>query len=164
MIFIVIRGPAPIPIYWYWCWYWQKILATYWNIVLYLFILVCTCLEYQLYLFILVPRKLPESCPNVARKLTGSCPEVVRTLSGSCPKVALRHKHRNVHESSPRESCEFINRTILHRISVRTFLWWWRFLWSGSTFGPRDINTEMVTKIVAVRAVNLSTGPFCTEF
>ena len=29
---------------------------------------------------------------------------------------------------------------------------------------PRDINTEMVTKIVAVRAVNLSTGPFCTEF
>ena len=29
---------------------------------------------------------------------------------------------------------------------------------------PRDINTEMVTKIVPVRAVDLSIGPFCTEF
>ena len=29
---------------------------------------------------------------------------------------------------------------------------------------PGDINTEMATKIVPVRAVNLSTGPFCTEF
>ena len=31
-------------------------------------------------------------------------------------------KHRDGHENSPCESCEFINRTILHRISVRTFL------------------------------------------
>ena len=30
--------------------------------------------------------------------------------------------------------------------------------------GPRDINTEIVMKVVPVRAVNLSTGPFCTEF
>ena len=29
---------------------------------------------------------------------------------------------------------------------------------------PRDINTEIVTKIVPVRAVDLSIGPFCTEF
>ena len=29
---------------------------------------------------------------------------------------------------------------------------------------PRDINIEMVTKIVPVRAVDLSIGPFCTEF
>ena len=29
---------------------------------------------------------------------------------------------------------------------------------------PRDINTEMFTKRVAVRAVNFSIGPFCTEF
>ena len=29
---------------------------------------------------------------------------------------------------------------------------------------PRDINTEMFTKIVPVRAVNFSIGPFCTEF
>ena len=29
---------------------------------------------------------------------------------------------------------------------------------------PRDINTEMVTKVVPVRAVNLSIGAFCTEF
>ena len=28
----------------------------------------------------------------------------------------------------------------------------------------RDINKEMVTKIVPVRAVDLSIGPFCTEF
>ena len=35
---------------------------------------------------------------------------------------------------------------------------------SGSTFGPRDINTEMVTEIAPVRAVNFSIGPFCTEF
>ena len=30
--------------------------------------------------------------------------------------------------------------------------------------GPRGIKTEIVTKVVPVRAVNLSTGPFCTEF
>ena len=29
---------------------------------------------------------------------------------------------------------------------------------------PRDINTEMVTKVVPVRAVELSIGAFCTEF
>ena len=29
---------------------------------------------------------------------------------------------------------------------------------------PRDVNIEMVTKIVPVRAVDLSIGPFCTEF
>ena len=29
---------------------------------------------------------------------------------------------------------------------------------------PRDVNTEMVTEIVPVRAVDLSIGPFCTEF
>ena len=30
--------------------------------------------------------------------------------------------------------------------------------------GPRDISTEIVTKIVPVRAVHLSIEPFCTEF
>ena len=34
----------------------------------------------------------------------------------------------------------------------------------GLEIGLRDINTEIVTKIVPVRAVNISTGPFCTEF
>ena len=29
---------------------------------------------------------------------------------------------------------------------------------------PRDVNIEMVTKIVPVRAVDLSIGRFCTEF
>ena len=29
---------------------------------------------------------------------------------------------------------------------------------------PRDINTEMVMKVVAVRAGNFSIGRFCTEF
>ena len=35
---------------------------------------------------------------------------------------------------------------------------------NGSTFGARDINTEMVTKIVPMRAVDLSIRQFCTEF
>ena len=43
-------------------------------------------------------------------------------LPESCPKVAPRHKHRNVHESGPQKSCEFLDRCILHRISVRTTL------------------------------------------
>ena len=30
--------------------------------------------------------------------------------------------------------------------------------------GHRDIKTEIVKKVVPVRAVNLSIGPFCTEF
>ena len=34
----------------------------------------------------------------------------------------------------------------------------------GSTSGPRDINTETIMKVVLMRAQNLSTGPFCTEF
>ena len=42
------------------------------------------------------------------------------------------------------------------------------FSGSGELLGPetglRDINTEIVTKIVPVRAVDISTGPFCTEF
>ena len=36
--------------------------------------------------------------------------------------LAPRHKHRNGHESGPGESCKPLDRTILHRISVRTFL------------------------------------------
>ena len=35
---------------------------------------------------------------------------------------ALRYKHRNGHESGPRQSCQFLDRCILHRISVRTTL------------------------------------------
>ena len=34
----------------------------------------------------------------------------------------------------------------------------------GPKIGLRDINTEIVTKMVPVRAVDLSIGPFCTEF
>ena len=34
----------------------------------------------------------------------------------------------------------------------------------GPEIGLRDINTEIVTKMVPVRAVDLSVGPFCTEF
>ena len=85
-------------------------------------------------------------------------------ICGGHWKWSPRHKPRNCHESSPRESCEFIDQTNLHRISVQTFLWWRRFLGSGSTFGAGDINIETVTKIVPVRAVDLSIGPFCTEF
>ena len=79
-----------------------------------------------------------------------------------------RHKHRNCHENSRRESCEFLDRTILHRISVRTTFQRRHFPGEGQLLGPetgfRDINKEIVTKIVAVRAVDLSIGPFCTEF
>ena len=35
---------------------------------------------------------------------------------------------------------------------------------SRSNFGLRDINMEMVTKVVPVRTVELSIGAFCTEF
>ena len=38
------------------------------------------------------------------------------------------------------------------------------FLVSRSNFGLQDMNMEMVTKVVAVRAVELSIGAFCTEF
>ena len=34
----------------------------------------------------------------------------------------------------------------------------------GPETGLRDVNTEIVTKMVPVRAVDLSIGPFCTEF
>ena len=34
---------------------------------------------------------------------------------------ATRHKHRNDHENSPRESCGPLDRTVLTGISVRTF-------------------------------------------
>ena len=34
--------------------------------------------------------------------------------------LGLRHNHRHCHESSPRESCGPLDRTILHRISVQT--------------------------------------------
>ena len=62
---------------------------------------------------------------EVARRLPESCPKVARTLSKSCPKVAPGHENRNGYKNSSCESCEFINRTILHRILVRTFSWWW---------------------------------------
>ena len=51
---------------------------------------------------------------NRAPKLSGSCTK-------KCPKVAPRHKHRNGHENGSRESCGPLDRTILHRISARTF-------------------------------------------
>ena len=34
----------------------------------------------------------------------------------------------------------------------------------GPEIGLRDINKEIVTKMAPVRAVDLSIGPFCTEF
>ena len=113
-------------------------------------------------------QKLPKACPKVDQKLSKCYQNVIQKLSNNvnecCWKVTPRHKHRNGHESGPHESCEFVNRCILHRISVRTTLWWRHFLGSGSNFGPWDISTEMVTKVVSVRAVNFSIGAFCTEF
>ena len=37
-------------------------------------------------------------------------------------KIVPKHKNRNCHENSPRESCGPLDRTTLLRISVRTFL------------------------------------------
>ena len=53
-----------------------------------------------------------------------------RTVKRTGSEVRLRtaqspgeyNKHRNGHESSPRESCEFVTRCILHRILVQMFL------------------------------------------
>ena len=39
-----------------------------------------------------------------------------------------------------------------------------RFCPKGAGKWPRDINTEMVTKVPPVTAVNLSIGAFCIEF
>ena len=96
----------------------------------------------------MVPGKLPESCPTVGpRRKHGNGHELVavRAVNLStgpfCTEFganvlvmmtflgigvnfwAPRHKHRNGNNDSRRESCEFIiNRTILHRILVRTTL------------------------------------------
>ena len=95
-------------------------------------------------------RKLPESRPNVARNLPECCPKVAESCRDICifdlfvdklikicagdgltgfdtleirtEGLAQRHKHRNGHENSRRESCEFADRCILHRISVRIYL------------------------------------------
>ena len=74
--------------------------------------------------------------------------------------MAPRHKHRNGHESGPRESCEFINRTILHRISVPTDFVAASILAIGISFLGE---TDLVAKIVAMRAVNAPIIAFCTE-
>ena len=101
---------------------------------------------------------------NLLAARAESCSKVVQKLTESCPKVAPNHNRRNCHENSPRKSCGPLIRTVLTGISVRTFLCRRRFLRLGSIFGARDIKTEIVTKIVPVKAVDLSIGPFCTEF
>ena len=54
------------------------------------------------------------------------------------------------------------------RWQISFFICSWLDLFLHAAFdfenAPRDINTEIVTKVVPVRAVNLSTGPFCTGF
>ena len=113
----------------------------YWNVVLYVFLLVDIGLYYFGILVIFVYIVFLALCPKVARKLSGSCPKVVRKLSGSCPKVARMLP----------ECCLKVDRKWINNCPKVSRKW------------ARDINTEMVTKIVPVRAVNLSTGPFCTE-
>ena len=103
-------------------------------------------------------------CPKVAQRLSTSCPKAVHKLPEVCWKVAPRHKHGNGHESGPRKSCGALDRCILHRMLVRTTLLQRHVLVWRSNFGLRDINMEMVTKVVLVRAVELSIGAFCTEF
>ena len=45
----------------------------------------------------------------------------------------------------------------VHAVRFTRFGQWWQKL-------SRSIKTETITKIVPVRAVDLSIGPFCTEF
>ena len=76
---------------------------------------------------------------------------------GACFFFVNSLENQKVHEKGCRESCGALDRCILHRISVRTTLWWRHFFGSGSTFW-------FFTKRVAVRAQKLSTIAFCTEF
>ena len=59
-------------------------------------------------------------------------------------------------------------RLLIHAVANVVFICGWLNLFLHAAFdfenGPRDINTDIVTKVVPVRAVNLSTGPSCTEF
>ena len=61
-------------------------------------------------------------------------------------------------------TCAFLK----HAAANIFFICGWLDLFLHAAFdfenGPQDINTEIVTKVVPVRAVKLSTGPFCTEF
>ena len=59
-------------------------------------------------------------------------------------------------------------RAYLHAVAtVFVFICGWpKFLLHAVTIenGHRGIKTEIVAKVVPVRAVDLSIGPFCTEF
>ena len=71
-----------------------------------------------------------------------SCPKVVRKLPECCPKVARMLP----------KGCPEVARKLLESCPEVA----WKL--------PRDTSTEMVTKIVPVRAVNMPIGAFCTEF
>ena len=58
-------------------------------------------------------------------------------------------------------------RFYLHAVAKVFFICGWPMFFLHAVAienGHRGIKTEIVTKVVPVRAVNLSTGPFCTEF
>ena len=60
---------------------------------------------------------------------------------------AWRHKYRNGHEKSSHESCESLDQTILHRISVNIFATTTAFLEIGagrSTIGIKPRGSEVV--------------------
>ena len=85
---------------------------------------------------------MSRSCPKVARRLPESCLEVVRKLPERCPEAV-----RELSESCPRAAKKLPER----RPKVAQKL-------------ARDISTDMVTKIVPTRVVNMPIGAFCTKF
>ena len=55
-------------------------------------------------------------------RFAGSRGSPVHAVRPVVAKIVPKHKNRNNHKNSPRESCGPLDRTILHRISVQTFL------------------------------------------
>ena len=56
---------------------------------------------------------------------------------------APSHKHRNGHENSPRESCGALDRTILHRMSVRAFSRRRRFWYRGQHLDSFSLKVDL---------------------
>ena len=80
-----------------------------------------------------------KSCPQPVQKLPQTCPKVTQKLSKCCPKVVQK-------------LCSNVVQMLYKKCPNVDGKW------------PRDINIEMVTKVVPVRAVNLSIGAFWIEF
>ena len=85
-----------------------------------------------------VVQKVSKSCPKPVQKLPKACPKVAQSMSKSCTKVVQK-------------LCPNVVQQLSEELTKVAGKW------------PRDINIEMVTKAVPMRAVNLSIGAFCAE-